>query len=61
MSHPLAHRPPRSAAHAVRRALVAAVALTAVCAAAFGAVALLVDHLQLDMSVQPAQTTHPAA
>jgi hypothetical protein len=54
VTSPFAPHPPRSLAHAVRRAVGAAVAAVAICAAAFGAVALMVENNQLDMSVQPA-------
>ena len=65
MSHPVAPRPSRSPGHAVRRAVGAALATTAICAAAFASVALMVQQNQLDMSVQPASVpavpAHPAA
>jgi hypothetical protein len=54
VTNPFVPHPPRSLAHAVRRAVAVAVAAVAICAAAFGSVAVMVENNQLDMSVQPA-------
>lgn len=56
--NPVPTRPPASAAHAVRRvvalSVAASVAVVAVCATAFAAVAVLVDNHPIDMQVAAA-------